>query len=251
MMRDTLIVVFMSLRVMSTDVLAVALGRGHRMDAVEPGTGGPAGNARLTAWTGLLLLVLSVAELITLLDVRGLISWHIGIGVLLVPPALLKTGSTGWRIARYYTGHRTYVEAGPPPLLLRLFGPLVVIFTLAVLVSGVVLALIGPNNSRHVLVHLFGQRIDGVTLHQAAFAAWAVVTGLHVLTRLVPALQLTVLPGDKGDHVPGPRRRGIALALTVAVAAASAAVVLGLSADWRSEQVRGHELPPAPGAQSP
>lgn len=237
----------MSLRVMSTDVLAVALGRGHREDAVAPGTGGPAGNARLTAWTGLLLLVLSVAELITLLDVRGLISWHIGIGVLLVPPALLKTGSTGWRIARYYTGHRTYVEAGPPPLLLRLLGPLVVIFTLAVLVSGVVLALIGPDNSRHVLTNIFGQRIDGVTLHQAAFAAWAVVTGLHVLTRLVPALQLTVLPGGKGDHVPGPRRRGIALALTLAVAAASAALVLGLSTDWRSEQGRDHELTPAPG----
>jgi hypothetical protein len=237
----------MSLRVMSTDVLAVALGRGHRVDAVAPGTGGPAGNARLTAWTGLLLLVLSLAELITLLDVRGLISWHIGIGVLLVPPALLKTGSTGWRIVRYYTGQRTYVEAGPPPLLLRLLGPLVVIFTLAVLVSGVVLALIGPDNSRHVLANIFGQRIDGVTLHQAAFAAWAVVTGLHVLTRLVPALQLTVLPGGKGDHVPGPRRRGIALALTLAVAAASAALVLGLSTDWRSEQGRDHELTPAPG----
>jgi hypothetical protein len=37
----------------------------------------------------------------------------------------------------------------------------------------------------------------------------------------------------------------------VAVAAASAAVVLGLSTDWRSEHVRGHGLPPAPGAQSP
>jgi hypothetical protein len=241
----------MSVRVMATDVVAVALGRGHRTDAVESGTGGPAGNARLTAWTGLLLLVLSVAELITLLDVRGLISWHIGIGVLLVPPALLKTGSTGWRIARYYTGHRTYVEAGPPPLLLRLLGPLVVIFTLAVLVSGVVLALIGPDNSRHVLMHLFGQRIDGVTLHQAAFAAWAIVTGLHVLTRLVPALQLTVLPSGKRDQVPGPRRRGVALVLTVAVAAASAALVLGVSGDWRSEPPRGHEPPSAPGAPQP
>jgi hypothetical protein len=241
----------MSVRVMSTDVLAVALGRGHRTDAVEPGTGGPAGNAQLTAWTGLLLLVLSVAELITLLDVRGLISWHIGIGVLLVPPALLKTGSTGWRIARYYTGHRTYMESGPPPLLLRLLGPLVVIFTLAVLASGVVLALIGPDNSRHELVHVFGQRIDGVSLHQAAFAVWAVVTGLHVLARLVPALQLTVLPRGKRDHVPGPRRRGVALVLTVAVAAASAAVVLGVSGDWRSEPPRGHAPPSAPGAPQP
>jgi hypothetical protein len=51
-----------------------ATGRRHRDDPLEPRTGGPAGNARLTAWTGLLLLVLSLAELVTLLDVGGLIS---------------------------------------------------------------------------------------------------------------------------------------------------------------------------------
>jgi hypothetical protein len=72
-----------------------------RTDPVLAGSGGPAGNAVLTAWTGLTLLVLSVAELLTLFDVRGLISWHVAIGALLVPPALVKTASTGWRIARY------------------------------------------------------------------------------------------------------------------------------------------------------
>ena len=94
----------MALQQLTADVLAEATGRRHRSDAVVPGGGGPAGNARLTAATGLVLLVLFLAELVTLLDVSGLIGWHVAIGVLLVPPALLKTASTGWRIVRYYGG---------------------------------------------------------------------------------------------------------------------------------------------------
>jgi len=78
-----------------TDVVGTALGRARRSDPVLPRTGGPAGNARLTAWIGLGLLIAFLAELVTLLDVAGLISWHIIIGVLLVPPALAKTATTG------------------------------------------------------------------------------------------------------------------------------------------------------------
>jgi hypothetical protein len=100
-----------------------ALGRTARADPILDVTGGPAGNARLTAWAGVLLLVLYAAELLTLLDVHGLISWHLVIGALLIPPALLKTATTGWRILRYYTGREPYRVAGPPPLLLRIPGP--------------------------------------------------------------------------------------------------------------------------------
>ena len=66
-----------------TDVVGTAVGRARRGDPVLPRTGGPAGNARLTAWIGLGLLIAFLAELVTLLDVTGLISWHIAIGVLL------------------------------------------------------------------------------------------------------------------------------------------------------------------------
>src|SRR3954453_21200819 len=102
------------------ETVSVALGQEHRRDPVLAGTGGPGGNAVLTAWTGLVLLVLGVAELLTLIDIRGLISWHVAVGALLVPPALVKIATTGWRIVRYYGGSRTYAEAGPPPLPLRL-----------------------------------------------------------------------------------------------------------------------------------
>jgi hypothetical protein len=51
-----------ALRQVTADVLAEASGRRHRTDPVAAGHGGPAGNARLTATTGLVLLVLCLAE---------------------------------------------------------------------------------------------------------------------------------------------------------------------------------------------
>ena len=96
------------------DVISEAVGHSHRDDAILRRTGGPAGNAVLTAWTGLVLLGLSLAELLTLLSVHRLIGWHVVIGTLLIPPAILKTGSVGWRIVRYYGGNPIYRKAGPP-----------------------------------------------------------------------------------------------------------------------------------------
>lgn len=218
----------MALWQLTADVLAEATGRRHRADAVVPGGGGPAGNARLTAATGLVLLALSLAELVTLLDVSGLISWHVAIGVLLVPPALLKTASTGWRIVRYYGGSRHYRASGPPPMLLRVLGPLVVLSTLGLLGSGLALIALGPDGSRDALVRLQGQRLDAITVHQAFFAFWAVATGLHVLARLGPAV---VLAGRR-SAVPGGRRRLAAVAVTVILAVIAAALLLGTAGAW-------------------
>jgi hypothetical protein len=228
-----------------SDVVAEATGREHRDDPVLPGTGGPAGNAALTAWTGLVLLVLGVAELLTLFDVRGLLSWHVAIGALLVPPALLKTGSTGWRLVRYYTGHAPYVHAGPPVLLLRLLGPLVVVSTLAVLGTGVLLVLLGEPSGHTDLFTVVGFRVGWVTLHQAAFAVWAAATGLHLLGRIVPALRLTVAGRGLGG-VPGRAARTAALALTVAVAAVLAVVLVHAEGSWGHDFREHHGGPPRP-----
>lgn len=75
-----------------SEVVSTGLGTAHRDDPVSGRTGGPAGNARLTAWTGLLLLAAFGAECATLLGLRQLIGVHILVGAFLVPPALLKTG---------------------------------------------------------------------------------------------------------------------------------------------------------------
>ena len=230
----------MGLQELTADVLVEATGRRHRSDAAVPGGGGPAGNARLTAATGLVLLVLFLAELVTLLDVSGLIGWHVAIGVLLVPPALLKTASTGWRIVRYYSGSRDYRESGPPPMLLRALGPLVVLSTLGLLGSGLALIALGPEASRSSLVQAFGQRVDAVTVHQGFFACWAVATGLHVLTRLGPAV---VLAGQR-SAVPGGRRRLTAVTVTLILAAIAAALLLGTAGAW-AHSGRPDKLGPA------
>src|SRR3954467_2234790 len=160
----------MDLQRLGTELADEAAGRSQRQDGVLPRTGGPAGNARLTAWTGVILFVLFIAELVTLLDVRGLISWHVALGVLLVPPALLKTASTGWRFLRYYTRGRPYVQAGPPILPLRVLGPFVIVTTLGLLGSGLTLIALGEQRSREDGVAGF----SWANIHQGFF----ILTGI-------------------------------------------------------------------------
>ncbi len=224
----------MTLRHWANDALTEATGADRRVDPVLPTTGGPAGNARLTAWTGMVLLVLFLIELATLLNLDGLISWHIVVGTLLVPPALLKTASTGWRIVRYYSARPPYRRAGPPPMLLRILGPLVVLGTLAVLGSGIGLAVVGPDAGRSPFLHVLGgYPVSALTVHQGTFILWAVVTGLHSLGRLVPALRI-ITARPPSPTVPGRFPRTSLLVLSLGIAAAGATVVLGLSGGWTS-----------------
>src|SRR5438067_2101767 len=76
--------------------------------------GGTEGNERLTATAGVLLLVLFAVEGATLLSIRSFLTLHIFIGMVLIPPVLLKLAATGYRFARYYTGHVPYHTKGPP-----------------------------------------------------------------------------------------------------------------------------------------
>ena len=62
---------------------------------------GPTANKRLTASTGLVLLVLLAVETLTTLALRTYLPVHIFLGLLLVPPVTLKLATTGWRFLRY------------------------------------------------------------------------------------------------------------------------------------------------------
>jgi len=55
------------------------------------------GNQRLTAATAIVLLILLAAEGATIPFIGQLVGPHIFIGVLLIPPVLMKLGSTGYR----------------------------------------------------------------------------------------------------------------------------------------------------------
>ncbi|MGN6331198.1 MAG: hypothetical protein ACTHOD_06025 [Motilibacteraceae bacterium] len=230
------------------DVLDEAVGRSRRDDPVLARTGGPAGNAMLTAWVGLLLLVLVIAELVTLLDVTGLISWHVGIGIVLVGLALLKTATTSWRILRYYIGTPTYVTAGPPPTLLRLLGPLVIVSTLGVLGSGIVLVAVGPERSRSPFLSVLGQQANLVTVHQGFFILFAVFAGVHLLARFVPALALAGGPrassrlghsdqrgstrGSTCSSTPGAVARWAVLGLVLVASVLAAVLVIPAAQGW-------------------
>jgi hypothetical protein len=221
------------------ETVSEAIGQSHRKDPVTPRTGGPAGNANLTAWTGLLLLALSVAETFTLLDVRGLISWHVVIGVLLVPPAILKTATTGWRILSYYRRSPAYAKAGPPPMLLRILGPAVVLSTLGLLGSGLLLIALGTDASRRVFLRLPLVAVDALSVHQGLFVIWILVTSLHVLGRFIPALRLTVARPPTAGPLPGSSRRAVALVCVAVVAVVAAPLVLYASGSWQSDQRDG------------
>jgi hypothetical protein len=136
-------------------------------------------NARLTGATAAVLLVLLAVEGVTVLRVRALLNLHVFVGMVLVPPVLLKIGSTSWRFARYYFGAPAYRRKGPPPALLRVLGPAVVILTVVLLASGIGL-MIAPHSLRHSLLFL----------HKASFVLWFGAMTVHVLGHVIDTARL-------------------------------------------------------------
>ena len=178
-----------------------------------------------------MLFVLLAAEGLTIVSVRGLLSAHVFIGMLLIPPVLLKTASTGWRFFRYYTGSPAYVRKGPPPALLRLLGPAVVVLTVAVLASGVALIL-APSSSHRLLLQV----------HKASFVLWFAATAVHVLGHLVETARLA--PADwlrrSRRQVAGAGTRQWMLASSVVAGAILGAVMLSPTSHYKPQHDR-HE----------
>jgi hypothetical protein len=131
--------------------------------------GGTEGNEILTSATAVVLTGLLVAEGLTIVHMGGLVSAHMFIGMVLIPPVLLKLASTGYRFVRYYTGSRVYRAKGPPPLPMRLLAPALVATTLGVFVTGVLLLLAGHKSDTLLLVH------------KVSFIVWGVVFAVHFL----------------------------------------------------------------------
>jgi hypothetical protein len=115
---------------------------------------GVMGNERLTTVVSLVLLVLIIVELVTSAFLRLWLTAHTVVGVLLAGPLLLKMGATGWRFLRYYTRAPAYVHRGPPPLMLRVLGPVLLVTTLVMIGSGIGLVVTGPLQP-FLLTHVF------------------------------------------------------------------------------------------------
>ena len=181
--------------------------------------GGAEGNERLTGLTGTVLLVLLAAEGATIPFLHSYLTLHIFLGVLLIPPVLLKTGATGWRFVRYYRRARAYREKGPPPAFLRiLVAPLVLASTAALFGTGVLLIVLSP---RHGLL---------VGLHKASFIVWFVVMSAHVLGHLVEVPTLTRKAFDRA--LPGSRTRQLLVAGALVAGVIAALATLPLAYNW-------------------
>ena len=107
----------------------------------------------------------------------GLLTVHMFIGLVLVPPVILKLASTGYRFARYYGGARAYREKGPPALPMRLLAPILVAMTIGVFGTGIWLLAL-EHKSDQVLL-----------LHKVTFIIWGVVFAIHFLVYAPRALK--------------------------------------------------------------
>lgn len=182
--------------------------------AEDTSSAGVEGNSRLTAATGALLTVLLLIEGVTILDIRGLITLHTAVGLVLIGPVLLKTVSTMYRFGRYYTGRAAYVRKGPPHPILRLIGPLVVVSTVALLGTGI------------GLLATHGSSGTWLTLHQGSFIVWVALMTVHFLGHLQEAATGTAR--EFRSHRGDPARR--LMPVRMIAVAASLALGIGLAA---------------------
>ena len=186
---------------------------------------GAAGNERLTAMTGAVLLVLFAAEGVTILRLHALLTVHFFLGMLLLGPVALKIASTGYRFVRYYTGSAPYVRRGPPAWPMRLLGPLVMATSVGVLGTGVMLAVVGRGNGQWLF------------LHKATFVLWFGVMTIHVLMyapRLPRLLAGGPAAGRLAATLAGRGTRWLLLAVALAGGLVIAVATLHLAAPWRA-----------------
>jgi hypothetical protein len=193
---------------------------------------GVAGNARLTGGAAVALLVLLAAEGLTIPFIGQLVGPHVFIGMLLIPPVLLKLGSTGYRFARYYTGSPPYRHKGPPSLPMRVLAPGVVLTTLALFGTGVALTLAGPEDSGSLKF-----------LHKASFIAWFALMTIHVLGHIleVPSLAMPDWrrSGGREAALAGSGLRLTLLATSIVAGLALALATLSIADPWLSSALGG------------
>jgi hypothetical protein len=187
---------------------------------------GVAGNARLTGGSAVILLVLLALEGATIPFIGSLRGPHIFIGMLLIPPVLLKLASTGYRFVRYYSGNPSYRRKGPPSLPMRLLAPGVVLTTLALFGTGVALLIAGPGSNTLRF------------LHKASFIAWVVLMSVHVLGHLLELPTLASADwrrdGGREAELAGAGLRLTLLGTSLLAGVAVALATFSLASPWLS-----------------
>ncbi|HEX5448558.1 MAG TPA: hypothetical protein VFW85_00700 [Gaiellaceae bacterium] len=164
---------------------------------------------------GAILLLLLAAEGATIPWIGQLLTPHVFIGLLLIPPVALKMASTGWRFLRYYRHDPAYLELGPPhPFMRFLVAPVTVLTTITLFGTGVLL----------VIEHPHGGPILG--LHKVSFVIWFGAMSLHVLAHL------RTLGAQISKRVPGSALLAALVAVSIAAGVAFAVLELPAAHAW-------------------
>jgi len=184
----------------------------------------PDGNERLTAAVGVILVVLTLIEIATLLlGLHTFLSWHVFVGLVLVPPVAVKLATTGWRFARYYSRNEVYREKGPPQLLMRLLAPILVAATIVLFGSGILMG----------VTHGEALRIAR-RLHGPSSVVWLIALGLHVLVYTPRAFH--AIAGDLAARsraaVEGAKLRASVVAVALVAGAVVGLATLPAQHDW-------------------
>ena len=156
----------------------------------------------------------------TLLQLGSLLRLHVFVGMLLVPPVLLKSASVGYRFARYYTGSPPYVQKGAPHPILRVIGPIVVVLTFMVLATGIVLLWVPSVHDRALF------------LHKASFVLWFGAMTVHVLGHLADTYRLAPRDWVPSRSVPGTVLRRAAVVSSLVAGIGLGVLALGQVGPW-------------------
>jgi hypothetical protein len=140
---------------------------------------GVEGNGRLTAFVAVLLLLTLFLVGLTVPIAQQNTRLHVLLGTIVIPVVFVKSASATWRMIRYYMGAADYRRKGPPFIILRLLGPVLVILTFILLFSGVGLIVWAP--------HAWYPQLS--LIHKASFVLWFLAMVIHVLGHLQETAQ--------------------------------------------------------------
>jgi hypothetical protein len=185
----------------------------------EVGEEGVAGNGRLTAALGALLLVLLAAEGLTIPFIGQLREEHILLDMLLLGPVAAKLASAGYRFARYYLASPAYVHKGPPQIALRLLAPGVIFTTVALFGTGVALLIVGPDGELSFL-------------HKVSFIAWFALMTIHVLGHILELPGPAFADWRRGAQLSGAGLRLAAIAAALAIGAGLVLLSFSAAGSW-------------------
>ena len=157
--------------------------------------------------------------------VGPLLTAHVVVGMILVPPVLVKIGTTSYRFVRYYRGDPSFRQKGPPPDALRLLGPFVVALTVVLFASGIASLFVSGV-----------WRSDALLLHKVSFVLWFGAMAIHVLGHLVDTARWAPRDwfGRSRRRHQGGRREQWLLALSLVVGVLLGALFAGRVSDFRA-----------------